>query len=129
MYSFCSVCNFDFNYIIHFEHIEEEEKYFVEELNASDLITPKWENQNKLNISNGQLVVKYFELLTDKEIKQLYKIYENDFHLFDYQFEFREMKFNFPKYNPGPAPAGRNDSIVLSLSVFLLLVNTFSILL
>jgi hypothetical protein len=126
MYLFCNVCNFDFNYIIHFENIEQEEKYFVEDLNAADLITSKWENSNKMNISNEEIVEEYFKLLTDKEIKKLYKIYEKDFFLFNYQFEFRGMKFNVPKFEPGPSPPGTNHSHVDSLNLFILLVSIFT---
>lgn len=50
-----------------------------------------------MNITNGEVVAEYFKLLTDIEIKKLYKIYENDFLIADYQFEFRGIKFNVPK--------------------------------
>ena len=94
MYLYCSVCNFDFNYIIHYEYLEEEEKYFVEDLNASNQIKPHWENSNKMNISNGEMVAEYFNLLTDDEIRGLYRIYKNDFLLFKYNFQFRNISFD-----------------------------------
>ena len=124
---FCSICNVDFNYIIHYENLEEEEKYFVEDLNATDLIKSKWENSNKINITNGEVVGEYFKLLTDKEIKKLYKIYKDDFLLFNYQFEFRGMKFNVPKLEPGPPPSGTNNYSSISQDLISLICN-FSVL-
>ena len=123
---FCSVCNFDFNYIIHYENLEEEEKYFVEDLEASNLIKTKWENSNKMNISNGEVVAEYFKLLTNKEIMKLYKIYENDFFLFNYQFEFREMKFNVPKLEL--PPPGTNSRAIVSQDIVLSLCSLLVVL-
>ena len=76
-----------------------------------------------MNITNGEVVAEYFKLLTDKEIRQLYKIYENDFLLFNYQFEFRGMQFNVPKLEPGPPPPGTNNSNQLSLNLSFVLVS------
>ena len=56
-----------------------------------------------MNITIEKVVAAYFDLLSNEEIIQLYKIYENDFLLFNYQFEFREMQFNIPLQEPLPA--------------------------
>ena len=82
-----------------------------------------------MNITNGEVVAEYFKLLTDKEIRQLYKIYENDFLLFNYQFEFRGMQFNVPKLEPGPPPPGTNNSNQLSLNLSFVLVSILTFLL
>ena len=37
---------------------------------------------------------KYFSILDDDEIQDLYKIYEDDFVLFGYKFEYRGLKLN-----------------------------------
>ena len=59
----------------------------------SDLLHSKWENSNKLNISDDQLLEVYFEMLSDEEIMKLYKIYEADFQQFQYKFNFRGIEY------------------------------------
>ena len=63
-------------------------------LNCLDLLYDKWENSNKLNISDTELLEVYFEMLSDEEVGKLYKIYEADFKQFQYKFDFRGIKYN-----------------------------------
>ena len=86
IYLFCEICSFDYNYILHFENIIYEETSFVEELNATDLLTARWENYNGINIPHKKVVETYFELLTHVEVDKLYQIYKPDFVLFQYDF-------------------------------------------
>ena len=53
----------------------------------------RWENRDKdgLEIDKVNLINKYFSILDDDEILELYKIYENDFKMFGYNFNFREL--------------------------------------
>ena len=53
----------------------------------------RWENKDKdgLEIDKVNLINKYFSILDDDEILELYKIYENDFKMFGYNFNFREL--------------------------------------
>ena len=62
----------------------------------SEVIKPQWENSNKRNISDTDLLTAYFELLSNEEIKKLYNIYKPDFEQFNYSFEFREITYNMP---------------------------------
>ena len=59
----------------------------------SDFLNSKWENSNKLNISDDQLLEAYFNMLSDQEIKKLYNIYEADFQQFEYKFNFRGIEY------------------------------------
>jgi len=96
VYYLCGSCDFDYNYILQYEKIKTEESLFVEELGASEAIKPQWENSNKRNISDTDLLAAYFELLSNEEIKKLYNIYRPDFEQFNYSFEFREITYNMP---------------------------------
>ena len=60
----------------------------------SGLISTKWTNSNRGNISEAELLEKYFDLLSNAEIKKLYEIYKVDFQQFGYSFEFRGIKYN-----------------------------------
>ena len=53
----------------------------------------RWENKDKdgLEIDKVNLINKYFSILDDDEILELYKIYENDFKMFGYNFKFRGL--------------------------------------
>ena len=53
----------------------------------------RWENKNsKEKASKEEVLGSYFNLLTDEEIKSLYKIYEDDFLNFGYKFAYRTLK-------------------------------------
>ena len=56
----------------------------------------RWENRDKDGeiTSREKLLFQYFNLLDDDEIEELYNIYENDFKLFGYSFQFRDLRLN-----------------------------------
>eukprot|EP00092_Neocalanus_flemingeri_P016665 GFUD01018028.1.p1 GENE.GFUD01018028.1~~GFUD01018028.1.p1 ORF type:complete len:470 (+),score=128.33 GFUD01018028.1:311-1720(+) len=91
---YCSVCSFPYNYILHFENIQQEEKFFAQEMSASDLIHPRWENRNDEGLAKEEILGKYFNMLDDKDITALYKIYEDDFKMFGYKFEYKHLRLN-----------------------------------
>lgn len=72
---------------IHFQGFIHQELY-------SGLIGTKWTNSNRGAISEAELLDKYFDLLSNAEIKKLYEIYKVDFQQFGYTFEFRGIKYN-----------------------------------
>jgi len=91
---YCAVCSFPYTHILHFENIQTEEKFFAEEMTASDLVHPRWENRNDEGLAKEDILNKYFSILDDDEIQDLYKIYEDDFRFFGYQFEYRGIELN-----------------------------------
>ena len=91
---YCAVCSFPYNHILHFENIQQDEKFFAEEMSSSDLIHPRWENRNDEGLAKEDILNKYFSILDDDEIMDLYKIYEDDFRLFGYKFEYRSIQLN-----------------------------------
>ena len=58
--------------------------------------TFRWENKDKdkEKLTREELIFKYFDLLDDDEILSLYSIYENDFKMFGYTFQFRGLRLN-----------------------------------
>ena len=75
--------------------MEQEEKFFAEEMSASDLIHPRWENRNDDGLAKEEILGKYFSLLDDKDIAALYKIYEDDFKMSGYQFKYKQFQLNW----------------------------------
>ena len=41
-----------------------------------------------ISIFSAQVTAKYFEQLSDEDINKIYTVYEDDFKLFDYTFNF-----------------------------------------
>ena len=111
----CSACMMPYNNIIHFEHLKQEESWIIKKLSAGNILGhryifnniglkcnitffsyTRWENRDKDGevTSREKLLFKYFNLLDDDEIQDLYNIYENDFKLFGYNFQFRDLRLN-----------------------------------
>lgn len=91
---YCSPCQFSFNYILQFRNIAQEEKFVLDEIDEKRVIEQKWVNKNAADLSKEELISMYFNLLDDSQIISLYNIYEDDFKLFGYQFQFRGHKLN-----------------------------------
>ena len=64
------------------------------ELLLIGIVKSKWENSNKGNVTEEQLIEAYFGLLSNNEIKRLYEIYRLDFKQFNYTFTFRGITYN-----------------------------------
>ena len=117
IYLLCGTCRYPYNYILKFETISVEEPFFIANIGASgiqkiyisfnnlgiflpinlDILFSKWENSNKMNISDEVLLNVYFEMLSNQEIQKLYEIYEADFQQFQYKFNFRGIEYNLPR--------------------------------
>ena len=98
IYKYCSICNpvtlKAFKYILKFENLLSEEKQFLEyhRWNISEKDILKLNINHPDSISGDQLTKLYFSSLSQKQIRELYKVYELDFILFDYTFQFDEQK-------------------------------------
>ena len=56
----------------------------------------RWENKDRdqETVTREELLASYFSLLDDDEILALYNIYQHDFKMFGYSFQFRGLKLN-----------------------------------
>ena len=90
------MCFLPYNYILHFENIEQEEKMLIHHLGAEKIIKSRKENVDKdsEDMTREKLIFKYLNILDDDEITSLYNIYKNDFKMFNYTFQFRSLRFN-----------------------------------
>ncbi|XP_064094994.1 carbohydrate sulfotransferase 11-like isoform X2 [Macrobrachium nipponense] len=82
-YTFCSPCQTKFDYILHFETLDQDEAFLVKKIeDLSSVVKP-----HKLHSSHTEystITAFYFGQLTEEQKKQLYSIYEKDFEIFDY---------------------------------------------
>lgn len=97
IYEHCCVCDESyeklFRYILKLEKMVTEERNFIKSM-------PGWEaqiipKQPKLNVqrpshlSSEDITKLYFTQLSSDDVLRLYTLYEIDFLLFDYAFEFK----------------------------------------
>ena len=82
---YCDICLIPYNYVLHFENLEEEEKLLVDRLEAGQIIKPRRENVN--TNKSPDIFTKYFSQLDQTDIDQLYRIYQTDFEIFNYKRE------------------------------------------
>ena len=81
------MCDVDWNYIIHYEHMQEELDYVLRQFGEKTRLpshSSYYEKKQNANISSSSLTLKYMEQLPLATISELYKIYEEDFRMFNF---------------------------------------------
>ena len=81
---YCEVCVFSYNYIIHFENLEEEERYLSNLIDSKDVLKLRKENVYPKKHSSKDILKKYFSLLEKQDVLKLYDLYKEDFLMFGY---------------------------------------------
>ena len=85
---FCEVCLIPYNYILHFEDLDDEEETFMSIIDNNHILERRHENIHlESSYSRQEILRHYFSLLSKEEIFSLYKIFENDFLMFNYSIE------------------------------------------
>lgn len=91
-WQYCSLCAVNYKTVIKFETIADESRYLKHVLDPEHTdLEERWDNPNLTGMKYDDLTKKYFEQLDDRDIMDLYKIYEHDFKLFGYEFSFRNI--------------------------------------
>ena len=95
MHLFCPICDVDFGYILKFENVATEGKYLMNILSpsAKQNLLDKVNVNHPKKINEMDLVAIYFNLLSESDIEALFKIYEFDFKMFDYEFIFNGKQY------------------------------------
>ena len=95
---YCSICNpitlKSFRYILKFEELYQEQALFIRHFQWDKMINKtSHRNVNRPdNWSRQELTQLYFSVLSKEQIVDLYKVYELDFLLFNYTFEFGNLR-------------------------------------
>jgi len=85
---FCEVCLIPYNYILHFEHLDDEEEIFMSIIDNNQILKRRHENIHlESSYSRQEILRQYYSLLSKEEIFSLYKIFENDFLMFNYSID------------------------------------------
>ncbi|PSN58011.1 hypothetical protein C0J52_08108 [Blattella germanica] len=71
---FCTPCQVDFDIIMKFETLQEDQNYLIHQAGLQEIIRPEWKNPAK-GRTTSELVTSYYSQLTRAQILQLYNIY------------------------------------------------------
>ena len=94
MTQFCTPCQLNFTHVLKTEFIKDEEEHMLNELKWSHLVERQWHNKMRPNqFSEDELTKMYFNQLSYRDILRLYHLYQHDFNLFGYTFEYHHLKF------------------------------------
>ena len=69
------------------QQLEVEEKYLLQRLDLQSLIVQRWENRNFAGPVTPHMRQIYFNMLSVKEVLNLYMVYQMDFKLFGYELD------------------------------------------
>ncbi|XP_063870695.1 carbohydrate sulfotransferase 11-like [Scylla paramamosain] len=82
----CHVCQFHFDYIIKYEHFEEEINFLIDMMQENGRLPHNfkltWENRGD---TNKNTAVEYLKQLSEEQLMQLFDKYRLDFLYFDYK--------------------------------------------
>ena len=84
----CDICKNDFDIIIKLEEEPDELMVLLEKLNLlhfRDIFMKRHNSSSKKSILEKEVLTKYMNLLNEKQIKFLNKMYERDFELLGYE--------------------------------------------
>uniref|UniRef100_A0A1B6EP42 Carbohydrate sulfotransferase n=1 Tax=Cuerna arida TaxID=1464854 RepID=A0A1B6EP42_9HEMI len=83
---FCSPCQVEFDLILKFDTLDEDQRYLIEMAGISHLVKAEWRNPSK-GPNTPDVITKYYSQLTLTQLLQLYNIYRFDFELFGYTLD------------------------------------------
>ncbi|KAI8115512.1 Carbohydrate sulfotransferase 9 [Lucilia cuprina] len=80
---FCTPCLINFDIILKFETLEEDQLYLIEKTGLKRIIAPEWRNMGK-GKNTLELLQQFYSKLSRNELDGLYDYYRYDFELFNY---------------------------------------------
>ncbi|XP_054277247.1 carbohydrate sulfotransferase 11-like [Macrosteles quadrilineatus] len=83
---FCSPCQVEFDMILKFDTLDEDQRYLIEVAGIGHLVKAEWRNPSK-GPNTPDVITKYYSQLTLTQLLQLYNIYRFDFELFGFSLD------------------------------------------
>lgn len=82
----CQPCTIHYDYILKFETLDRDENFFIQDANLSRYLYERTypENRNPLGATTRKVLDEYTRGISQSLLDQVYKIYENDYKLFNY---------------------------------------------
>ncbi|XP_011635352.1 carbohydrate sulfotransferase 11-like [Pogonomyrmex barbatus] len=87
-YRFCKPCTIHYNYILKFETLDRDQNFLIQDMNLNKYLHEKnnVQNMNPRGTTTRQVLDNYIKDIPQSLLHEIYKIYENDYKLFDYSF-------------------------------------------
>ncbi|EFN77771.1 carbohydrate sulfotransferase 11 [Harpegnathos saltator] len=85
-YRTCEPCSVHYDYILKFETLDRDENFFIQDANLSGYLYEKnyAQNINPHGKTTREILSEYIKKIPRSLLDEIYKIYENDYKLFDY---------------------------------------------
>lgn len=83
---FCTPCKFNFDVIIKFETLDEDQRFLIQLARLQDVVKPEWRNSGK-GTNTLHNISHLYSRLKKSQLDGLYKLYRYDFQLFNYTID------------------------------------------
>ncbi|XP_059060946.1 carbohydrate sulfotransferase 11 isoform X1 [Achroia grisella] len=83
---FCTPCKFNFDVIIKFETLDEDQRFLIQLARLQDVVKPEWRNSGK-GANTLHNISHLYSRLKKSQLDGLYKLYRYDFQLFNYTID------------------------------------------
>lgn len=84
-YLFCTPCLIDYDFILHFETLQQDIDVLLTSL--GEKTGPEWKHSNSRGKSKSELIQSYYGQLSRDTIEKLHKKYLVDFEMFGYSID------------------------------------------
>lgn len=86
-YKYCEPCLINYDYVLKFEHLSEEQRCFLKVTGLQKYLNPldnNFRNTNPNGATTNDIAKQYYGTISTNLLKKVYKLYEKDFLLFSY---------------------------------------------
>ncbi|XP_052743869.1 carbohydrate sulfotransferase 11 isoform X2 [Bicyclus anynana] len=80
---FCTPCKFNFDVILKFETLDEDQRFLIQMARLQEVIKPEWRNSGK-GTNTLHNINHLYSRLKKAQLDGLYNLYKYDFQLFNY---------------------------------------------
>lgn len=89
--SFCTPCLVNFDFILKFDTLQEDQSYLIKHLKLESILSPRWRNQAR-GKDTKESTEEYYSQLSKNQVHQLYYMYMYDFEMFNFTMnEYLQM--------------------------------------
>ncbi|XP_046970130.1 carbohydrate sulfotransferase 11 isoform X2 [Vanessa cardui] len=83
---FCTPCKFNFDVILKFETLDEDQRFLIQMARLQEVIKPEWRNSGK-GTNTLHNINHLYSRLKKPQLDGLYNLYKYDFQLFNYTID------------------------------------------
>ncbi|XP_045777282.1 carbohydrate sulfotransferase 11 isoform X2 [Maniola jurtina] len=83
---FCTPCKFNFDVILKFETLDEDQRFLIQMARLHEVIKPEWRNSGK-GTNTLHNINHLYSRLKKSQLDGLYNLYKYDFQLFNYTID------------------------------------------